>query len=47
MAKTKIEKPMIHKSGFDFLNKLKKNNNRDWFNAHKAEFQEEQERIAM
>lgn len=25
----------IPKSGFEFLNSLKKNNNRDWFNAHK------------
>jgi len=31
----------IHQSGFDFLNKLKKNNNRDWFNEHKATFQKE------
>ena len=47
MAKSKTEEPMIYKSGFDFLKKLKKNNNRDWFNAHKAEFQEEQQLIAM
>ncbi len=47
MAIRKIEEPMIHKSGLDFLNKLKKNNNRDWFNAHKAEFQEEQQLVAI
>ena len=35
------EEPRIYKSGFDFLNKLKKNNNREWFNAHKSEFQKE------
>ena len=28
-------------SGFDFLNKLKKNNNREWFNAHKDAFLKE------
>ena len=33
--------PHIHQSGFYFLNKLKKNNNREWFNAHKAEYQKE------
>ena len=47
MAIRKIEEPMIYKSGFDFLNKLKKNNNREWFNAHKAEFQEEQRLVAI
>jgi len=26
------------KSVFDFFKKLEKNNNRDWFNAHKPEF---------
>ncbi|HMI61477.1 MAG TPA: DUF2461 domain-containing protein [Puia sp.] len=47
MAIRKTEEPMIYKSGFDFLNRLKKNNNREWFNAHKAEFQEEQQLIAI
>lgn len=28
------------KSGLDFLRKLKKHNNRDWFNAHKSEYEE-------
>ncbi|PSL44729.1 uncharacterized protein (TIGR02453 family) [Chitinophaga niastensis] len=41
MAKNYTEQPLIHQSGFDFLNALKKNNNRDWFNAHKTEFQKE------
>jgi len=26
--------------GLSFLQKLKKNNNRDWFKAHKGEFEE-------
>ena len=29
---------VIEKDTFDFLEKLKKNNNRDWFNDHKKEF---------
>jgi len=33
--------PHIHRSVFDFLNKLKKNNNRDWFNKHKDRYLEE------
>ena len=28
----------ISKEGFDFLKQLKKNNNRDWFNAHKDQY---------
>ncbi|MFD1061799.1 DUF2461 domain-containing protein [Winogradskyella litorisediminis] len=28
----------ISKDVFSFLNKLKRNNNRDWFNTHKSEF---------
>src|SRR5882724_2087899 len=36
-----VKEPCIYQSGFDFLNKLKKNNNREWFNAHKTEFQKE------
>lgn len=31
----------IESSSFDFLSKLKKNNNREWFNAHKTEYQRE------
>lgn len=30
-------------TGFKFLKKLKENNNREWFNAHKTEFQAEQQ----
>jgi uncharacterized protein (TIGR02453 family) len=43
MALQSKELPRIHQSGFDFLAALKKNNNRDWFNAHKARYQQEQE----
>nr|WP_199157736.1 DUF2461 domain-containing protein [Pedobacter sp. ASV2] len=32
----------IQLSSFSFLNLLKKNNEREWFNEHKAEFQKEQ-----
>jgi uncharacterized protein (TIGR02453 family) len=32
---------VIHQSGFDFLNLLRQNNNRDWFNEHKPVFQQE------
>ncbi|MCK5400077.1 MAG: DUF2461 domain-containing protein, partial [Flavobacteriaceae bacterium] len=28
----------VPKSALDFFKKLKKNNNRDWFNEHKKEF---------
>jgi uncharacterized protein (TIGR02453 family) len=37
----------IHPSGFDFLKQLKKNNNREWFNTHKARFQEEQRLVEL
>jgi uncharacterized protein (TIGR02453 family) len=47
MAKLKKELPQIHKSGFDFLGQLKKNNNRDWFNARKGRFEEEQALVAQ
>lgn len=33
---------LIPKSSFDFLNLLKKHNNRDWFNDHKDDFIHEQ-----
>jgi uncharacterized protein (TIGR02453 family) len=42
MAKQYKQPPHIHKSGFDFLTALKKNNNREWFNAHKNTFLQEQ-----
>lgn len=32
-------------TGFKFLEKLKKNNNREWFNAHKSEFLAEQQLV--
>jgi uncharacterized protein (TIGR02453 family) len=35
----------IPKSSFDFLDRLKNNNNRDWFNNHKEEFVIEQSYI--
>jgi len=35
----------INASGFKFLNRLKENNNRDWFAAHKDDFQKEQSNI--
>lgn len=38
--------PTIRNSGFTFLKQLKKNNNRDWFNAHKDRYLEEHEAIA-
>ena len=35
----------IHKSSLDFLLKLEKNNDRDWFNEHKRAFKTEQNKI--
>lgn len=35
----------IHKSTFDFLKQLARNNNRDWFNAHKDQFLVAQENV--
>ncbi|MGO4293039.1 DUF2461 domain-containing protein [Chitinophaga sp. RAB17] len=46
MAK-KTAPAQIQPSSFDFLNKLKKNNNRDWFNEHKAVFQQEQQEVEV
>jgi uncharacterized protein (TIGR02453 family) len=45
MAKQQQASPIIPGSGFDFLLALKKNNDREWFNAHKSTFQQEQEQI--
>lgn len=46
MKKAKLqEQPMIHRSGFDYLQKLKKNNHRDWFNDNKATYQKELELV--
>ena len=44
MAKLQVQ-PMIHRSGFDYLQKLKKNNHRDWFNDNKATYQKELELV--
>jgi uncharacterized protein (TIGR02453 family) len=33
-----MSKPIITKSNLDFLNLIKKNNNRDWFNEHKDRY---------
>lgn len=41
MARIRTEGPRIVASNFAFLNKLKKNNNREWFNAHKDLYLEE------
>lgn len=46
MAKQQKKEPKIPQSSLDFLTQLKKNNNRDWFNAHKEKFQQEQDFIA-
>lgn len=43
MAKQTTLLPGIHQSSFDFLKTLKQNNNRDWFNDHKAQYLEELE----
>ena len=45
MAKHTTAQIRIQQSGFDFLNALKQHNNRDWFNAHKAQFQREQDLV--
>jgi uncharacterized protein (TIGR02453 family) len=45
MAKQQQASPIIPGSGFDFLLALKNNNDREWFNAHKSTFQQEQEQI--
>ncbi|WP_205509815.1 DUF2461 domain-containing protein [Longitalea arenae] len=37
----------ITRSGFDFLLALKKNNHREWFNAHKEQYQQEQEQLEL
>jgi len=37
----KQNKPVIQASSFDFLKAVKKNNNRDWFNAHKEAYLKE------
>ena len=46
MAKSITSEQAIPASCFDFLKKLKQNNNREWFNAHKERFLKEQDLIA-
>ena len=36
---------MLKQSTFNFLEKLVQNNNRDWFNAHKGEYEEAKENV--
>lgn len=45
MSKIKKEQPAIPAPALDFLVKLQDNNNRDWFNAHKTTFLEQQQHI--
>jgi len=40
-----IRQVKIHQSGFEFFTALRNNNNRDWFNANKEAFEEEQNKI--
>lgn len=47
MAKQTTAQPVVRKSGFDFLQALKKNNHRDWFNTHKEKYQQEQEQLEL
>ncbi|WP_184543753.1 DUF2461 domain-containing protein [Mucilaginibacter sp. FT3.2] len=43
MAVSNVKQTQIHPSGFTFLDALKENNDREWFNAHKPAFLQEQE----
>lgn len=45
MAKQTTGGTGIQQSGFDFLNALKKNNNREWFNVHKDDYLRELKQI--
>jgi uncharacterized protein (TIGR02453 family) len=47
MVKQTTAQPVVRRSGFDFLQALKKNNHRDWFNANKDRYQQEQEQIEL
>ncbi|CAN5469464.1 DUF2461 domain-containing protein [soil metagenome] len=40
-----MSKAKIQPSNLDFLKQIKKNNNRDWFNAHKEQYLKEHENI--
>ena len=44
MAKS-VKEQYIRQSGFDFLQALKENNNREWFNEHKPAYQQELSQI--
>ncbi|NLR77185.1 DUF2461 domain-containing protein [Chitinophaga eiseniae] len=46
MAKRATVIPQINPSSFKFLQQLKANNNRDWFNEHKTTFIQEQDAVA-
>jgi uncharacterized protein (TIGR02453 family) len=41
------EFPGFPQAGLDFLDQLKRNNNRDWFNAHKQEYQKTVQQPAL
>jgi len=45
MTALPIAPARIDKSGFDFLNALRSNNERDWFNANKPAFETEQQKV--
>ena len=45
MTAALIAPARIDKSGFDFLNALRSNNERDWFNANKSAFETEQQKV--
>jgi uncharacterized protein (TIGR02453 family) len=45
MANSNSKPLQLQSSNFDFLNLLRKNNDREWFNANKEAFQKEQEVI--
>lgn len=47
MAKQTTAQAIVRKSGFDFLQALKKNNHRDWFNSQKERYQQEQEQLEL
>ncbi|TCC94644.1 DUF2461 domain-containing protein [Pedobacter hiemivivus] len=45
MAQSPTKQTQLFPSNFAFLNKLKNHNDRDWFNANKEEFQDEQQMV--
>ena len=40
-----MKNPVIPSSSFDFLSKLEENNNREWFNENKKQYQQEHEHV--